>query len=333
MKLLYPNNGAIVEIQTALQREFIARNKCDGIENALNWLRPLKQGQELSNPAPVRFSWETDSEESVLELSENKAFENARVFFCNGTSIEADNLLAGQKYYWRVNGCKSFWFETADAYPRFIRIDGCHNVRDMGGAKIKQGLLYRGSELDRHYKIAEKGKRIFTQVLNIKTELDLRLESIGEIDKCSAGDSVRLVQMPYRPYEEIFEDRHRAMIVKIMELFADERNYPIYFHCWGGADRTGMLALYLMAIAGESEENMHLDYEMTSLSSYAYQFNDEGFRSRKAEYYTDFLHLIASFAPGEPFPKQILAFLRSCGVTEACMNKIKAIISKGENLL
>lgn len=328
MKLLYPNNGAIVEIQTALQREFIARNKCDGIENALNWLRPHKQGQELSYPAPVRLVWETDAEESVLELSENGNFDNARVFFCDGTSLEVDNLLAGQKYYWRVNGCKPFWFETENAYPRFIRIDGCHNVRDMGSEKIKQGILYRGSELNNTYNITETGKRIFTEVLHIKTELDLRQEALGKLDACPAGASVQLVQMPYRPYEEIFEDQHREMIVRIMELFADEGNYPIYFHCFGGADRTGMLALYLMAIAGDSEENMHLNYEMTSLSSYAYQFNNEGFRSRKSEHYTDFLSRIAPYAPGEPYPNQLLAFLRSCGVTEECMAKIRTIISK-----
>lgn len=74
---LYPCDGAGVAIHTAVQREFIARDKRDGIESAPNWLRPLKQGQELSHPEPVRFSWETDSAESLLGLSENKEFRDA----------------------------------------------------------------------------------------------------------------------------------------------------------------------------------------------------------------------------------------------------------------
>ena len=124
-----------------LQREFIARDKRDGIESALNWLRPLKKGRELSHPEPVRFVWETDSAESVLELSEDENFANARTFICKDTTVELDNLLAGQKYYWRVNGCAPFWFETADAYPRFIRLDGAHNVRDMGGEKSELSFV------------------------------------------------------------------------------------------------------------------------------------------------------------------------------------------------
>lgn len=58
---------------------------------------------------------------------------------------------------------------------------------------------------------------------------------------------------------KIFEEEYKENICEIMNFFAEESNYPIYFHCMGGADRTRMIALYLQALVGEAEEDIYLD--------------------------------------------------------------------------
>ena len=330
MKLRKPHNGATVNLHTKVQQEFIERIQANGIIAAQEWLRIFKKNQELSYPESVHFSWETEEEEVLLEISESPDFDNARKIRVKGTEWAEANLLIGHTYFWRVNGSTPFCFETEGVCPRFVRVDGVLNVRDLGGGKIRQGLAYRGSELNGYFNISEEGKKTFTEQLRIKTQLDLRLEWFEKLDASPAGETVRLVQIPYRPYKEVFEERYRNAICEIMDLFADESNYPVYFHCVGGADRTGMIAQFLRAIAGETEETLHLDYELTSLSSYAFDFNSEGFRFRTAPYYVEFLNMLEAYAPGEPLEMRLLAFLEACGVTKACMAKIRAILTAQE---
>ena len=118
-----------------------------------------------------------------------------------------------------------------------------------------------------------------------------------------------------------------------MEFLADESNYPVYVHCMGGADRTGMIALYLRALLGEEDEEIHRDYELTALSTYAAGAAEgaNGFRRRDSSYYVEFLQMLDAYAPGEPLKVQVRAFLRACGVTEQILERIVHILQKSEN--
>ena len=224
-------------------------------------------------------------------------------------------------------------FYTANNDFRFIKLDGALNVRDLGGVKIKQGLVFRGSDIDLCFPLTERGKKVFRE-LGIKTELELRSDVDGN-RACIAGEDVALVQLAYRPYIEVFSDMHKAGIKKIMEFLADEKNYPLYIHCMGGADRTGMIALYLRALCGEEEETIHTDYELTGLSTYALGAAEgaDGFRSRNSEYYREFLEKLREYAPGKELGVQVRTFLLSCGISEKTIEKItEIIIYKGETL-
>ena len=116
-----------------------------------------------------------------------------------------------------------------------------------------------------------------------------------------------------------------------MNFLSDEENYPIYIHCLGGADRTGMIAFYLRALAGECDELIHLDYELTSLSTYAYGLAEgarrDGFRNRTSDIYTEFLAMLNEYAPGGALSAKVRAFLLDCGVATECIDKILSIIS------
>lgn len=327
-----PDEGAIVDTHTELQDEFIDRIHAHGTTAALEWLLPYKTEVELCLPKRLCFSWPEDGSESyLLELAESADFHDAQAIRTEGTTAELTNLKIGQDYFWRINGSDTRTFTTADSKYRFIKVGGLLNVRDVGGINIKQGLIYRGADLQNGYEITEEGKRVFTEELKIKTELNLRRDTDFPYPHSPAGESVRYVRLVYRPYREIFEDEHRRGIVDIMNFLADEDNYPTYIHCLGGADRTGMIALYLRAIAGESDEDMLTDYELTSLSTYALGLTegvaDTGFRNRNSEYFTTFLDMLSEYN-GNTLGERLISFLLDCGVGQKTLDKIRSIIKK-----
>jgi hypothetical protein len=332
MNLLFPKDGSIVDTYTSIQREFIDRIATCGIETALEWLLPIKDGMEISYPEAVDFLWEGGASPYTLELSTSSNMSDAVSYVAEEPSLSVGNLLVGTEYFWRVNGSRISSFKTNDGFCRFVKIDGLPNVRDIGGGNIKQGLLFRGGELERCYKITDEGKRAFVEELGIKTELDLRADMIGRITESAAGGSVRLVQLPYRPYDEVFEDQHRQGIVKIMEFLSDENNYPVYFHCLGGADRTGMIALYLRALADEDDETIHEDYELTSLSAYAMGIAEgaaaTGFRKRTSEYYSDFIKRLMNYSEDGSLSSAVKGFLLDCGVKVSILEKIRKVIMR-----
>ncbi|MBR5279835.1 MAG: tyrosine-protein phosphatase [Clostridia bacterium] len=51
-----------------------------------------------------------------------------------------------------------------------------------------------------------------------------------------------------------------------MRVFANLDNYPIYFHCAMGRDRTGTLAFVIEALLGASETDLRMDFELSALS-------------------------------------------------------------------
>ena len=327
----FPPDGYVFDQYTKVQRGFIDKVRAEGIDEGIKFIGEAPGECDLSFPEKIYVCPEGESDSFVLEISENEDFSDSFIIECN-TEGEIENLKNGQRYFWRVDGGETHWFITRDNEWRFINIDGLHNVRDVGGRGIKPGILYRGSEImGVDFQISERGLHTLRDQLKVKTELDLRKEYVGRYTDSPPAPGVDLKQLPYRPYVEIFEDEHRKGIVKIMDLLSDESVYPVYFHCMGGADRTGMIALYLEALAGESEEDVFLDYELTSLSRiYNPQkgVSDNLHRSRKAPYFTEFLEELAKYAPGQGLAAQVRAFLLDSGVSGECIDKIVKIIKK-----
>ena len=98
----------------------------------------------------------------------------------------------------------------------------------------------------------------------IRSDIDLRRD-----DECYGmtgsplGPSVKWFHIPYNAYAGAFTDSGRAINKKVFDVFMDGNNYPIVFHCIGGADRTGTVAMLLEALLGVSEEEIWRDYLAT----------------------------------------------------------------------
>ena len=320
-ELVSPSQNATVSLQTSAQQTFAGeeerRAAMDG-SRIFQWYGLEKEGVDCTVPLPVSFSWEhtADSEESdeayfFLLVCENADMHNAWVFITKDTSYDVYNLKVDTTYFWCVqkNGKRSdvSSFHTCLTLPRCLKIHNISNVRDMGGyavegGKIRQGLVYRGGETERHMHLSPDGANAF-QRLGLRTELDMRGEVEGQIDFTTAqAIGVNRVFVPIEPYQEFFKKDYLDSVATFFKAFTKKSNYPLYFHCWSGADRTGTFAFILGAFLGMRLSDLIYDYEFSSLSL-------GGIRTRNFDEFQAFLTQFMRL-PGNTMHEKGEAFLR-----------------------
>ncbi|MDD7165283.1 MAG: tyrosine-protein phosphatase [Clostridia bacterium] len=214
--------------------------------------------------------------------------------------------------------------------PRTIYLDGVSNTRDIGGyksinvKKLKQGMIYRGGNPD---DITENGLAAAIGLYGIKTQLDLRTAEEAE-KRCAFGESVNYINVSGAYYIGgktglDFED-NKSVIANELRVFTEEKNYPVYFHCALGRDRTGTLAMLIEGLCGVSESDILLDYELSSLSvsgtkdknKISYMINN---------LFKPTIEYIKGFGDGS-LQSGCEKFLTSCGLTKTEINKIIEIM-------
>ncbi len=269
----------------------------------------------------------------TMEVTENASTQTSWTFQLTqqAQSVQLWHLKVDTTYDYRVSVAFSDGsqetidssFKTA-ATPRLLTIEGIVNVRDIGGWKtvdgktIRQGLLYRGSELEGAvspaFQLTDKGLEDMLTALGIRTDMDLRSkdENIKGLD--ALGAEVKHIYYGARGYEDIFEERYMEAIRAVFSDLADPSKYPIYLHCTYGADRTGTICYLLEALLGLSEEDLLREYELSALY-YSWA------NSQKMD---AFIATLKTFA-GETMQEKVQSYLRTVGVTDAEMESIKTI--------
>lgn len=265
-----------------------------------------------------------------IEVSEDTAFDNPRVIplQTEERSVSIYHLKTGTQYYFRIvvtvsDGSEVFAqgsFKTADT-PRILSIDGIANVRDLGGWKttsgktIRQGLLYRGSEMDGNteatYQITEKGKSDMLNVLGIKTEIDLR----WNIPTMALGETVNKKSFAISMYTKLYEEESRQRLRQLISTLADPDVYPVYIHCTYGWDRTGTVATVLGLLLGMSEEDVIREQELSALCH----------GGSNTEALEEFLASLDQWE-GNNLTEKVENFLISLGVTQEEINSIREIL-------
>lgn len=287
-------------------------------------------------PPPVSLKWDAISgaESYTLYVSEDESFEENVLTFANvaGTEYDIYNLYTNSKYYWKVVGDNNEesdvkYFTTKDTV-RFIYAPNGANIRDIGGWNgLNQGMAYRGAHLDGDVVnngghtgvyLTEEGIDIFVNDLKMKTDLDLR----GDLS--SNKLSITQIYAPITAYMGAFTDT--VDYATAFRAFADINNYPIYFHCTGGADRTGTVALIVEALCGASEEDLSIDYELTAASEMKYRY-----RTR-----TDFIELINTLKSysGDTLQEKVENYLmETLGLTRQEVSNIQSLMSGNKVVL
>jgi protein-tyrosine phosphatase len=169
---------------------------------------------------------------------------------------------------------------------RHLDWDGCFNVRDLGGLRTvdggetKWGAVVRG---DAPSRLTDAGWEALLEH-GVRTIVDLRNDDERGPDGAARPDEVTTIHLPldglddsefwegwvhgpqfatpmyYRPHFERFPDRSASVVTAI----ANAGPGGVYFHCVGGRDRSGQMAILLLALAGVEPDEIVADYELSA---------------------------------------------------------------------
>ena len=293
--------------------------------------------QNLHFPLEVNLVWEGGTPPYILRLSGGSDRRTITGLSTKKQSLV--NLLTGVKYQWSItdaagNHAESVFYTQAG--PRLIELPDKDrspvNLRDMGGRAskyggvVRQGMVYRGSELNYDKKFSEKNRLFMVRELKIRTELDLRYEKQIKSEKqtfSTLGKTVVWHHYAINAYEP-FTPEQNVLFRNAIRVFASKDAYPVFVHCNGGVDRTGEIAFLLNAVLGVSDAELLDDYEFSSLSVFP--------RPRTIAYFQRWLKGIASYSSSEkPYSEQVERYLLGIGVTQEEIAAIRANMLQTES--
>lgn len=220
------------------------------------------------NSAKLKF-WSTEDQSDLREVS----------LGANATSASLANLYRARKYRVQLvtddnKVSQGFEFKTGD-YPRTITMGNIKNVRDLGGymtsygVRTTQGLIYRGYYIDdkaggHGANYTSAAGLVQDEVLKIGYEIDVQSasETNGRTTSCLNGAAYKCLTLV--SYENFLTQNSYKNLPEVFSILANAKEKHVYFHCWGGADRTGMLAFFINAICGVSYTDLIEDFEITT---------------------------------------------------------------------
>ena len=278
-------------------------------------------------PNPIHVTWSPLSENSgELELLV-KDNQNTLIRYAipsGDSSFDLFNLIPGKEYE-LILSVKGSQDNVVDVFPkrfkttgkvRMLFVDGLNvgNIRDIGGWRTKEGReivygrLYRGGELLYSYPgytqivISEKGINTIVNELKIDVEIDF-----GDVSNSSPiaesgvdfihGDDYQIASYVKGLSDKANRSKYANCLKIISECIAEGK--VVYFHCNGGADRTGTLALIIEALLGVSEQDIARDYELTCFSVLG------NIRYRNQDSYRQLVDYIKSHFTGNDFNEMV----------------------------
>lgn len=309
-------------------------------QSAMNLYNAYREKGRTYSSKPVVINWSVFNldesrsvKEQTFELATDKDFNQVVNYTVkpNDRRISLNYKFVETKYYFRITATldsgevfSSHGEFKTDWSPRIIELGNLRNIRDIGGwsttdgRRIRQGLVYRGCELDGatepKYEISQPVADVMINTLGIKLDFDLRSSNLDGV-KDALGDSVKHLNFSFLAYADCLTEHGKNELKEAFEVLADKENYPLYIHCTYGADRTGTICYFLEGLLGMSEEDCYREWELSTLQNGGGFFEEmEAFRATVNSW------------QGDTFQKKIEGFLLSIGVTEQEISNIKQLL-------
>ncbi len=164
--------------------------------------------------------------------------------------------------------------------------EGCFNVRDLGGlntrdgGRTRRGSIIRADGLNR---LTHKGWAALV-AHGIRTVIDLRNDDEVDADVAARPETVETVRVALDDigdrefwehvwaneldgsplYFRLFLQRKPQQCAAAVKAIAQSGPGGVAFHCGRGRDRTGLVALLVLELAGVSPNDIVADYELST---------------------------------------------------------------------
>jgi len=115
---------------------------------------------------------------------------------------------------------------------------------------------------------------------------------------------------------------------ELPEIFlqlADEQNYPIFFHCQIGTDRTGGLAFLINALLGVAEEDLYRDYCFSNFGEICGK-DETSYTVRDPMYLENKITFFMNRTAGKTLQEKVRNYLKSIGISDATLNAVARIL-------
>ena len=341
------NEDEKFEIHTDEQKEFLAYNETSYTQYPV---AKLKDGtKHLSDSKPITLKWN-------YQLPEGKTLEKYSVIYgqekdlkdgyqVDGTvdkdEISFYNPYLGRNYYKLIatftdqtkDETPIRHFEVDSTYPRNLTIAGMTNCRDIGGrvtedgGKIRQGLIYRTSGKNQNGSLTDATTEEMINHLRVKNEINLAGDSNSynlQLAGTTLITSCRMDTSSTGGYSHI--SRNTEAVKNFFNFIADSNNYPLYYHCKIGTDRTGVCTILLHGLLGLSYEDVYQDYLFSNFGKIGEKRAiGDGSSHDIKKYMDDFVNY-----SGEKFQNKVYNILLGIGVSKQTLDTIISNLVEGQ---
>lgn len=155
--------------------------------------------------------------------------------------------------------------------------------------------------------------------LGIKSDIDLRGPTeVWGMTESPLGPRATWFWYQNHAYGGMHTPKGKEGFTKVFKVFLDERNYPLDFHCIGGADRTGCDAWILNGLLGVAEDDLMKDWELTCFEYESQSFGHE----------TRIDHFLAGINKyeGATMKEKCESYVKALGFTDADIAKFRSIM-------
>ena len=225
-------------------------------------------------------------------------------------------------------------FEVTGQAPRNLDVGNMPNCRDMGGrttiagGKIKQGLIYRtsGSKFDNNTPSDDAAKNVLINQLGVKTEINVANSTSNNVNL--TGVKVENCYMAFGsvPYSNLA--RNSVRVRQVMDILAEENNYPVFYHCRIGTDRTGITGVMIGGLLGIPFNEVIQDYGFSNFSPIDNQRYPGKTPDNNGDDIKKYIDEILAL-PGANFQEQTYLALRLIGVSAEKLDKIIDFMTDG----
>ena len=335
--------NAPIEIHTAEQKTYLSytgeyekmpdnqypdgsAHKSDSLPVDLSWNYTAPSGKTVSNYTFISGQ-KADLSDGYSITTTSKSLKYYNPYLGTNYFKLVANFSDGSK---DETAIKTFDVDTT--YPRNLAIGGMTNCRDMGGrvledgGKMKQGLIYRtsGYKYDYSTTITEDGKKEMLQHLKVKTEVNVADGSNYNLNL--SGTTLKEFKMDYSGGSHHFS-RNAESVKNFFNLLGDSNNYPVYFHCRIGTDRTGLCAILLSGLLGVSLNEIYQDYLFSNFG----KIGEKRYIGTKAgaDNIQNYINDVQNMS-GKTFKNKVYNMLLAIGVSKTTLDTVIANLTEGQ---